>query len=303
MKTISIIIPTLNGEQELSSLLPLIPKREDIELIVIDSSSDDKTREIALTYGAKVVKINRKEFNHGGTRNLALKEAEGSYLVYLTQDVLLYDESSIDNLVKAFENEKVAITYGRQLPHSNAKVFGSFARLFNYPDKSSIKSLGDKELLGLKTVFSSNSFAAYRKEFLTRVGGFPDNVILGEDMFVASKAILEGYSIAYVSEAKVFHSHNYSILEEFQRNFDIGVFHSKESWILNKFSQPEGEGFKFVKSEWQFLIQQGLVHLIPLSIVRNAAKFIGYKLGKKHKNINAFWVKKISMYKSYWNYN
>src|SRR4051794_19804615 len=131
MENISVIIPTLNGEQELKSLLPLIPKREEIEVIVIDSSSEDRTREIAASFGAKVMTIDRREFNHGGTRNLAAKEARGNILVFLTQDVLLYEESSIDKLVKAFANEKVGIIYGRQLPHLHAKVFGSFARSFN----------------------------------------------------------------------------------------------------------------------------------------------------------------------------
>ncbi|MDQ0221227.1 glycosyltransferase [Peribacillus cavernae] len=303
MKTISVIIPTLNGEQELKRLLPLIPKREEIEVIIIDSSSKDQTREVAASFGAKVMKIDPREFNHGGTRNLAAKQAKGDILVYLTQDALLYEENSIDKLVKVFENEKVGIAYGRQLPHRHAKVFGSFARSFNYPKQSSIKSFEDKERYGLKTVFTSNSFAAYRKDVLKEIGGFPSNVILGEDMYVASKAVIAGYSLAYVSEAKVYHSHDYSIREEFQRNFDIGVFHNKENWILQEFSNPEGEGLRFVISEWQYLMQQGKWYLLPVSILRNGVKLIGYKLGKNHHRLSSFLRRKISMYKSYWNYN
>lgn len=303
MKTISVIIPTLNGELELKRLLPLIPKRDEIEIIIIDSESDDKTVEVASTFGAIVLQINRKDFNHGGTRNLAIQTAKGEIIVFLTQDALLYDKYSIDLLVRSFENEKIGVAYGRQLPHLNAKVFGSFARMFNYPEKSLVKTIDDKHLYGLKTVFTSNSFAAYRKDILEKVGGFPINVILGEDMYVASKVVMEGYAIAYVPEAKVYHSHDYSIKQEFQRNFDIGVFHCQEKWILEKFSAPEGEGMKYVLSEWRYLIKKRKVHLIPVSIIRNAAKLLGYKLGKFHQKLNPSLKRKISMYKSYWNYN
>ncbi len=303
MKTISIIIPTLNGEEELQALLPLIPKREDIEVIIIDSQSDDFTKEVAISYGAQVLEINRQDFNHGGTRNVAAQKAKGDILVFLTQDALLCDESSIDQLVQAFENNDVGIAYGRQLPHRNAKIFGSFARDFNYSTVSLEKNLENKEKYGIKTVFLSNSFAAYRREVLEEVGGFPVNIILGEDMYVAAKAVLAGYSIAYVADAKVYHSHDYSIREEFQRNFDIGVLHKKENWILAEFSNAEGEGFKFVKSEWQYLLKKGMPHLIIVSIVRNAAKLFGYKLGKNYEKLPKSTRKTLSMYKSYWNYN
>jgi len=303
MKTISIIIPTLNGGQELKALFPLITNRADVEVIIIDSNSDDDTIEVALSYGAKVMQIEREEFNHGGTRNFAAKEAQGDILIFMTQDALLYDEHSIDELVKVFDHENIAIAYGRQLPHHDAKAFGSFARLFNYSDESLIKAMKDKQKYGLKTVFMSNSFAAYRRDVLKKVGGFPTNVILGEDMYVASKVVIAGYSIAYVSSAKVYHSHDYSIKQEFQRNFDIGVFHNKESWILKEFSNPEGEGIKLVLSEWKYLTDLRMPYLIPVSFIRNTAKLIGYKIGKNHHILSPSLRRKLSMYKSYWNYN
>lgn len=52
--------------------------------------------------------------------------------------------------------------------------------------------------------------------------------ILSKDTNVAAKMILVEYSIAYVAEAMVYHSHDYTILEEFKRYFDIGVFYGRE---------------------------------------------------------------------------
>ena len=89
--------------------------------------------------------------------------------------------------------------------------------------------------MGLKTVFMSNSFSAYR--------------------FYTAKAILAGYKVAYVSNAIVRHSHNYTAIEEFKRYFDIGVFHCKESWIREKIGGAGGEGKKFIISELIFLLK------------------------------------------------
>lgn len=95
---------------------------------------------------------------------------------------------------------------------------------------------------GVKTVFMSNSFSAYRIDVLQQLGGFPSDTILCEDMYFTAKAVLAGYKVAYVSEAVVRHSHNYSAVEEFKRYFDIGVFHADEPWIREKFGGAGGEG-------------------------------------------------------------
>jgi rhamnosyltransferase len=94
----------------------------------------------------------------------------------------------------------------------------------------------------LKTVFTSNSFAAYRISTFIELEGFPDSTILSEDMFFAAKSVMAGYSVAYVSDAIVRHSHNYSTLEEFKRYFDIGVFQTDEPWIKQNFGGAGGEG-------------------------------------------------------------
>src|SRR5699024_8480726 len=109
-------------------------------------------------------------------------------------------------------------------------------------NKSYIADLSKRNTMGLKTVFNSNSFSAYRVSTFMEIGGFPDDTILSEDMYFAARAVLSGYKIAYVAEAEVRHSHNYSSLEEFRRYFDIGVFHCDEPWIRKAFGGAGGEG-------------------------------------------------------------
>src|SRR5690606_29801174 len=116
-----------------------------------------------------------------------------------------------------FEDPAVAVAYGRQLPHRDANPIAAHARYFNYGPQSRVVGLDDRARLGIKTVFTSNSFAAYRAVVFNDLGGFPERNILSEDMYLAARAVLAGARIAYVAEACVRHSHNYSPVEEFRR--------------------------------------------------------------------------------------
>lgn len=153
--------------------------------------------------------------------------------------------------------------------------------------------------MGLKTVFMSNSFSAYRLTAFRELGGFPSDTILCEDMYYTAKAVLAGYKVAYVHDALVAHSHNYSPLEEFKRYFDIGVFHTDEPWIRKAFGGAGGEGKKFILSEIFFLLRNNPLW-IPVACINNLMKFLGYKIGQKYKNIPLSIIKKFSMHTRYW---
>jgi rhamnosyltransferase len=171
--------------------------------------------------------------------------------------------------------------------------------LFNYPPVSQIKTLADAPVLGIKTPFMSNSFAAYRREALVGIGGFPRHVILSEDMYVTAKMLLDNWKVAYEGSAVCRHSHNYTLLEEFRRYFDIGVFQSRESWIYATFGGVAGEGMRYVKSELNFLGKRRLL-LWPMSFIRNAVKLLAYKLSKQEKRLPKGLKKRLGMYRRYW---
>ena len=125
-------------------------------------------------------------------------------------------------------------------------------------------------------------------------------MILGEDTYAGAKIILAGHSLAYVAEAKVYHSHSYTIIEEFKRYFDIGVFHKCESWILKEFGKAEGEGIKYIKSEISYLFANSAWYLLPEFFVRNGMKYLGYKLGQKYEKLPRWMIKKFSMHYRWW---
>jgi rhamnosyltransferase len=297
----SIIIPTYNAEKQMHRLCEALRSQTaSSEIIVVDSSSSDRTVEIAESFCAKVFIVRTEDFDHGGTRTLAGKAAKGDILVYMTQDATPFDNHSIENITRPFEDQAIAASFGRQLPYPGAAAFGAHLRLFNYPDVSCIKSLEDRNAYGIRTAFLSNSFAAYRKTALEGIGWFRRKLIMGEDTCAAAKMLLAGHKIMYVAGAMVYHSHDYTVLQEFKRYFDIGVFHQSERWIIDEFGKAEGEGIRYMQSLFAFLGRRQKYYLIPEGVVRNTLKYIGYKLGQNYDKLPASMIHKCSMHANFW---
>lgn len=298
---IALVIPTLNAATDwkrFASALPTFLSPEQV--LIVDSSSADRTADLARAAGFRLYVISREEFNHGGTRQLAaelLPDAE--FLIYLTQDAVLANADALDTLLRPFTDSKIAATFGRQLPHPGAGPIEAHARLFNYPAQSDVRTLESRWDLGFKAAFISNSFAAYRREALMAIGGFPSNVIFGEDTITAAKFLLSGWKITYVAEAQVYHSHSYSWTQDFKRYFDIGVLHSRENWLLEEFGEASGEGRRFVTSELEYLWPE-YWWLIPSALVRTALKLIGYRLGRIEHRLNTGWKRNLSMHPGFW---
>ncbi|AUD05065.1 glycosyltransferase family 2 protein [Spirosoma pollinicola] len=299
---ISVVIPTYNAISYLPKLLQKLGQQTLAhELIIIDSGSTDGTKELLNGTKATLVNIDQASFNHGSTRNLGLNIAQRDIVLFMTQDALPVTSNTFELLVNMLcSSDNIAMAYGRQLPYAETKIFGRFARMTNYPGTSLIKDKSLISKLGIKTCSCSNSFAAYKKDALKSVGEFPDDTILGEDVSVAARMILRGLSIAYCAEAEVFHSHDYSITEEFKRYFDIGVFHNEQKEVLKEFSQAESEGIKYVRQEIQFLRENGHSTLIMEQVIRTLAKYIGYRLGRLEAYIPVNLKSRISMHKSFW---
>jgi len=247
--------------------------------LVIDSSSNDDSVHLALDYGFEIVTIKKEEFGHGKTRQYALSlMPEADIVIYMTQDAILHEPCALEKLVAPFlKDASIGAVYGRQLPHIGADLLEAHARLFNYPPESQIKSKEDMLRLGIKTAFCSNSFAAYRVSTLQKIGGFPEHIVFGEDMYVAAKMILADFKIMYAADALCRHSHHYSLKEEFLRAFDIGTFHSREPWLIESFGKVEGEGVRYACSLLKEASKSSLSFFSVLLVI--ILKVLGYRLG------------------------
>lgn len=303
LPSVALIIPIYNAEQDIPKLLPAIMSQslQPDHILVIDSSSTDRSRQLLAPFPVKIHTIEKQHFDHGGTRKLATQLIDADIYIYLTQDAIPADNNAFKNLLATLlSDEKIACAYGRQLPKSDATPVSAHLRLFNYPLMTQIKSYKDRHLYGIKTCFNSDSFAAYKKFPLAAIGNFPDHLITGEDAYVAAKLLKNGYSIAYAANATVLHSHNLSLREEFHRYFSIGVFHGQENWILQDFSSATGEGIRFVKSEIKYLLSHKKLHWLPKAFGSTFVKYVAYHLGLHEKKIPYFIKMRLGINKSFW---
>lgn len=299
---ISVIIPALNAQECLPSLLKRLAEQSVVpdEIIVIDSESKDATAKIARDAGVRLLSIPQGEFNHGRTRNIAARQANGEFLVFLTQDALPVDEYMLRNLVDPLEKDpEIAVGYGRQIAYDWARPMERFVRSFNYPKVSKIKGREDIKTLGVKAFFCSNACAVYRKDVFREFGGFREDTIMNEDMEFAYRAFLGGYKVSYAADACVWHSHDYTLFQQFKRYVDIGVFffNNRE---LKEYAKNESEGLKYIIQASTFLYNNKefgeLVYLFLDTLVR----FLGYRVGSCYRRLPENIIKKISMNKNYW---
>lgn len=296
---IGVIVPTLNAAKDWPVFSAALLKNvAPQQVLVIDSSSTDGTAALARASGFRVEAIPRSEFNHGATRQRGVEFfSEAEVLVFLTQDAELASGDAISQLCRAFNDAQVGAAYGRQLPRREAGAIEAHARLFNYPAASQTKASENPS--GFKSLFFSNSFGAYRRTALEEAGGFPDNVIFGEDTVTVAKLLTRGWKVAYVAEAAVFHSHAHRMSQEFRRYFDIGVLHAREAATLTAFGNASGEGKKFVRSETSFVVRHA-PHLLPSAWMRTALKLIGYRLGLMERRLPVGVKRRLSLSSSFW---
>lgn len=300
---VGLVIPTLNAGTRWVECLgwvkaqTLIPHR----LLCIDSESTDQTISLAESAGFEVVTIHRRDFNHGGTRQWAIEYLRDcDVIIFLTQDAIPATRDAFEQIVHCFDDPEVAVAYGRQIPHEDATLIESHARIFNYGPVTQKKDRAEVPRLGAKVFFCSNSFAAYRSSIILELGGFRRDLILGEDMEFAARAIKAGLANMYCALATVRHSHDYTVTQVLARYFDIGVFDATNSWLRKEFGSHSGEGARFVLSELRYLINSRRLGEISRSLTQTAAKLAGYRLGRLQRFLPRMIKKKLSTVPSYW---
>lgn len=298
-QSIGIAVLTLNAASYLLKCLePLLASPLQPHILVVDSSSNDNTIKVAKEMGVETIVIPRNEFNHGLTREMARKHLNSDIVVMITPDAIAIDNRALEKLVKPIITGQAAITYGRQIPHFGADFFESFAREFNYPEVSQIRSLSDAHQYGVYTFFCSDSFAAYSNKALDSIGGFPE-VLLGEDTVATALLLRQGYQIAYVAEAVVRHSHGYSLKQEFRRYFDTGLARADYGHLFVCGESDNKRGSQFVKEMFKRLIKEQ-PHLLPYACLQTAMKWFGYRLGKVSTEAPVWFKKPLSAHPGYW---
>ncbi|MBQ5534078.1 MAG: glycosyltransferase [Lachnospiraceae bacterium] len=225
--------------------------------------------------------ITRDEFDHGGTRKRAAEYSDAAFLIYMTQDALPVDESLIEKLTAPFEgDESIAVSYARQLPYESASPIERYNRSFNYPEGDRKKTADDLDTLGIKAFFCSDVCACYRRDIYDSLGGHIEHTVFNEDMIYARGAIDAGYSIYYASDARVYHSHDYTPAQQYRRNVDLGRSQAEHPEVFGGITSY-GEGKKLVKGCMSYLLKNGYWYMIPAFIAQCAGRYLGYRKGRR----------------------
>ncbi|MCM1425623.1 MAG: glycosyltransferase family 2 protein [Eubacterium sp.] len=307
MEKVDVIIPTYKPERTFLELMDKLAKQTVPIHRIIIMNTEQKYFD-RLLYGTSFSKqyknvlvkhLSKREFDHGRTRNSGVHISDAEAFIMMTQDAVPVNEFMVEELLAGLAQENVAVSYARQLAGDTASMAEKFTRNFNYPDEKMIKTEADIERIGIKTFFCSNVCAAYRRDIFDALGGFIKHTIFNEDMIFAAKAVRAGYGIAYQPGAKVFHSHDYTNMEQFHRNFDLGVSQAEHPEVFAGVPS-ESEGIKLVKMTIAHLKEENETSQIPGVIIKSGFKYAGYLLGKNYKRLPAKIVVKCSSNKDYW---
>ena len=218
--TVSVAIPVLDGERYLEEVLAAVFAQrldQELEVLVIDSGSHDHSREIARSAGATVIEIPPEEFGHGRTRNLAVARSSGELVAFLTQDATPAHDGWLQQHVDSFRmDERVGASFGPHLPRPDAspiitRLLLDFFHDFSPNGEPVVHRRGDS------TYFTNSNSCVARaawEEIPFREIPYAEDQALGADLLAA------GWTKVFNPSAGVVHSHDYGLVESFQRYFD-----------------------------------------------------------------------------------
>lgn len=285
---IDVVIPTYKPDNKLLDIFNMLSKQTvKVNKIIIINTEEQYWNDFMTSQtwdfsgeSIEVHHIELKDFDHGKTRNDGMNYSSADAVLMMTQDAVPADIYLIEALTKALDSsEDIAVAYGRQIPRETSSLAEKFSRGFNYPDESRIKSFEDIENIGIKAFFCSDVCAAYKRNLFWSLGGFINEAIFNEDMIFANKILKSGYKIYYSAEAKVYHTHEYTGIQQFKRNFDLAVSQKMHPEVFEGISS-ESEGIKYVKAAAKYFLQNGNPFAILPFVINCGFKFIGFKKGK-----------------------
>lgn len=162
---VSVVIPTLNEERHIRNCIESAQRISPFEIIVVDGGSEDRTKEIAASFGVKIVDSKK---GRGTQLRLGAQIAKGDILLFLHSDVLLPKEMDISDLYlgESFVGGFFKLRYSkRRLSLRLVEFFANLrSRFFSLP-------YGDQAIF-------------VRKEIYEKIGGIKEQIFLEDLDFV-----------------------------------------------------------------------------------------------------------------------
>lgn len=277
---VDIIIPLYKAESYISDLNSFLERQKKVNInsvLYILTDSNDNSENILKEKKLNYVKIKKEEFSHSLTREKYALKSKADIICFLSQDIVIEDKLWLNKLIKNIINNKCDLSYSRQITKYNN--IEKYTREKNYPETSFIKTQKDINKMGLNTFFFSDAACAIKTDVFKILNGYDNkNLPINEDMYFAYKAINNGYRIGYEADAIVYHSHNFSLKELYNRYKLTGLFF-KENSYLDKFG-TNNSGFYLAKYILKRAIQEKNLKVIFRWPFDMAARYIGMKRGK-----------------------
>lgn len=281
MKRLEIICPLYEAERYIEKLHTSLLKQQDVNISKISyvlTESRDNTESLLKSKNISYKKIKKENFSHSLSREKEALTSESDILVFITQDVQIVDEFWLYNLVKNIGNDDIVASYSRQLTKFNN--IEKYIREHNYPIESQIKSSEDIPILGLKTFFFSDAASAVDTKVFKELHGYDGKDLpFSEDMYIAYKIIMAGYKIQYCADSIVYHSHDFSLKEIYDRYRLAGEFF-KENPYLTEYSATDS-GIDLAKYVFTRLIEEKRVKLLLRFPFDMIARYLGMKVGQR----------------------
>lgn len=276
---ISIVLPVRNGGrqfQQLSAHLSRLQRELGVQVLVIDSGSDDGTPERAEAAGFDVERIPPETFGHGRTRNLGVQLARGDVVCFITHDVLPVTPDWPLRFARRLEDPNVAGVYGRQVPR-DADTMEMFFVALNYPaEPLRFEPRPDGHTPRPGRVVFSNAFSALRRDVALEVP-IPEDADYSEDQIWARMVLARGYEILYEPEAEALHAHVYRLRGVFRRSYFVGR-------ALRSAGIDRGASFResvrFLAGEIGYFISHGHTHRLAQLLPYEFLRWAGFQAGR-----------------------
>ena len=278
--SIDIICPLYNASNYIEKLNKSLLKQKNVNInriIYILTKSSDNSKEILKKNKCYYEEIEKKDFSHSLVRENTAKKSKADIICFISQDVVIENEDWLEKLVEPIINNEAAASYSRQISKFNN--IEKYTRESNYPDYSFIKSKDNINELGLKTFFFSDASSAIKRNIFKKLNYYDGkNLPISEDMYIAYKLITNDYKIKYCADSIVYHSHNFSLKELYDRYKLTGMFFKENSYLDNYGTNKSGGGLaKYVLVR---AIKEKNIKILIRFPFDMAARFIGMKVGK-----------------------
>ncbi len=298
--SVSVIIPTWRAHKTLPRLLQRLREQSIApgEILIIDSCSDDDTLEIARLYGSTILTVQKEEFDHGKTRNIAAAYADADILVFLSQDAIPVNQMFLENICRPIA-EGCAAAYARQIASSEAPRPEAYLRMSEYPPESHTRDINMARSRGVRGFYFSNAASAVRRSTFFQVGCFPERIITNEDMVLCRRLLEAGHTIRYEATAVVEHWHKFTVTALFKRYFDMGVF--TESFRIGlPNAAPVSEGARFILRELSHFVRRADLWSLFRAGTEALVKAAAYAVGSRHRLLPIGLKRHLSSRREFW---